>query len=240
MRFERPAAGAHASPRPAWRPHVGRSSRRSARPGIGPDGPPEKRVALECLISAGKSAARKLTNARILLLADATDGNERADEEIVDALGTSPRTIARIRQRFVSEGLQAAIDRSPSRPGPTRSRSRGTSSNLHGLPPLPPPDAMSQHGDGPARGRRAWRLVHRDRGTDTSGSRANPAQATRGGHAPQLLNPCEGWPAERPHRAASPSALAGRPPTAPRDTSDPSGLIRNPTTWLPVDPTVST
>ena len=85
----------------------------------------EKRVALECLISAGKSAARNLTNARILLLADATDGDERADEEIVDALGTSPRTIARARQRFVTEGIPAALDRSPQPPRPDKIKIKG-------------------------------------------------------------------------------------------------------------------
>jgi hypothetical protein len=77
----------------------------------------EERVALEHLVSAGKAAARKLIHARVLLLAD-TRGEDSRDEDIVAALGTSPRTVARVRQQFVTQGLQAAIDRKaqPSRP----------------------------------------------------------------------------------------------------------------------------
>ena len=77
----------------------------------------EERAALEQLVSAGRAAARKLTHARILLLAD-THGGGSHDEDIVLALGTSPRTIARVRQHFVTQGLQVAVDRKsqPSRP----------------------------------------------------------------------------------------------------------------------------
>ncbi len=77
----------------------------------------EERAALEQLVSAGRAAARKLTHARILLLAD-THGGGSHDEDIVVALGTSPRTIARVRQHFVTQGLQVAVDRKsqPSRP----------------------------------------------------------------------------------------------------------------------------
>jgi transposase len=77
----------------------------------------EERAALERLVSAGKAASRKLTHARILLLADAVHGEGHRDEDIVEALGTSPRTIARVRKRFVTEGIEAALD---SKPWPTR------------------------------------------------------------------------------------------------------------------------
>ena len=60
-----------------------------------------ERTALEQLVSVGKSAARKLTHARILLLADsAAEG--LTDLEIQERLGTSVPTIARIRQRCVT------------------------------------------------------------------------------------------------------------------------------------------
>jgi len=77
----------------------------------------EEQVGLQQLVSAGKAAARKLTHARILLLADSCSDN-LADEDIVAALGTSFRTVARVRQRLVTQGLLAAIDRKaqPSRP----------------------------------------------------------------------------------------------------------------------------
>jgi hypothetical protein len=63
---------------------------------------PEEQTELKLLVTAGKAAARKLTHARILLLAD---GEDCLDEEIVSALGTSLRTVERIRKRLVTEGL---------------------------------------------------------------------------------------------------------------------------------------
>lgn len=84
----------------------------------------EEQVALEQLISTGKAAARKLTHARILLLAD-THGENSSDEDIVAALGTSLRTVARIRQHFVTESLQAAIDRKSQPPRPNQIKIKG-------------------------------------------------------------------------------------------------------------------
>ena len=40
----------------------------------------EERAELEQLVSCGKAAARKLTHARILLLADDSCGDERPDD----------------------------------------------------------------------------------------------------------------------------------------------------------------
>jgi hypothetical protein len=78
----------------------------------------DERAALEQLVSRGKAAARKLTHARILLLADDSRGEESADEQIVAALGTSVRTVARVRQQLVTQGLDFALRRrwQPSRP----------------------------------------------------------------------------------------------------------------------------
>lgn len=80
---------------------------------------PEERADLESLVSVGKGAARKLTHARILLLADTASGHNRGDEAIVAALGTSLRTVERVRQRLVTEGLSAALvpRPQPARPG---------------------------------------------------------------------------------------------------------------------------
>ncbi len=85
----------------------------------------EERAALERLVSAGKAAARKLTHARILLLADASDRDERPDAEIVQALGASLRTIARVRQQFVTQGVQTAISRGPQPPRPDKVKIKG-------------------------------------------------------------------------------------------------------------------
>lgn len=84
----------------------------------------EERVGLQHLVSAGKAAARKLTHARILLLAD-TQGENLPDEDIVGALGTSPRTVARVRRCLVTQGLLAALDRKAQPPRPDKVRIRG-------------------------------------------------------------------------------------------------------------------
>ncbi len=67
------------------------------------------------LISSGKAAARKLTHARILLLADAgPEGPASMDEDIEQALGVGASTIHRVRQRFVLENFDAALHPRPS------------------------------------------------------------------------------------------------------------------------------
>ena len=86
---------------------------------------PEERAALEQLVSTGRSASRKLTHARILLLADGVRWEGHSDDEIVTALGTSLRTIARVRKRFVIEGLEAAIDHRPQPARPDKIKIKG-------------------------------------------------------------------------------------------------------------------
>lgn len=74
----------------------------------------EERCDLENVVRKGKAAARKLTHARILLLADESDGrNGRSDEEIAEMLHAGPRTIARVRKRLVTEGVERAIEHRP-------------------------------------------------------------------------------------------------------------------------------
>jgi hypothetical protein len=81
----------------------------------------EERSALGRLASVGKAAARKLAHARILLLADEGPGGpRRSDDEIVEALHVCPSTIARVRKRFVTESVGAAIDHRPQPPRPDK------------------------------------------------------------------------------------------------------------------------
>jgi transposase len=69
----------------------------------------EERGLLRTMVSSGKAAARKLLHARLLLFADeATDGLRRTDQEIAATLGIGLRTVERVRQRFVEEGLESA------------------------------------------------------------------------------------------------------------------------------------
>jgi len=83
---------------------------------------PEERNELKVLVTTGRAAARRLTHARILLLAD---GEDCLDEEIVSALGTSLRTVERVRRRLVTEGLEAALDHKPQPPRPDKIKIRG-------------------------------------------------------------------------------------------------------------------
>ena len=85
----------------------------------------EDRTDLEQLVSCGKAAARKLTHARILLLADDSLGDERSNEQIVAALGTSPRTVSRVRQHLVTQGLDVALLRRQQPPRPDKIKIKG-------------------------------------------------------------------------------------------------------------------
>src|SRR4051794_6495813 len=76
----------------------------------------EEREALGGMISRGKADARKLAHARVLLQADACEGSpDWTDTRIVEAVRVSVRTIERVRQRFVEDGLDAALLPKPSR-----------------------------------------------------------------------------------------------------------------------------
>jgi transposase len=71
---------------------------------------PPERQDLQQMISQGKANARKLAHARILLQADESHrGPRRTDQEIAQALDTTTRTVERVRERFVEQGLEAAL-----------------------------------------------------------------------------------------------------------------------------------
>ena len=75
----------------------------------------EERGGLDRMISRGKADARKRVHARVLLQADAFEGGPGwLDAAISEALRVSVRAIERVRQRFVEDGLQAALLRRPS------------------------------------------------------------------------------------------------------------------------------
>jgi transposase len=86
----------------------------------------EERQQLEKLVSSGTGAARKLTHARILLLADEGDhGPGRTNVAIVAALGVGERTIERVRKRFVTESFEAALVPRPQPPRPDQVKIQG-------------------------------------------------------------------------------------------------------------------
>src|SRR5438270_7515244 len=86
---------------------------------------PEERAELAYLVSVGKAAARKLTHARILLLADTTPGAERSDPVIAEALGVGLCTIGRVRKRLVTEGLPRALSPRPQPARPDKIKIKG-------------------------------------------------------------------------------------------------------------------
>jgi transposase len=72
----------------------------------------EERQALEKLVTTGKAAAYKLNHARVLLKADIHQAKGGwTDRAISDAFDMSVATIERVRQRFVEQGLEAALVR---------------------------------------------------------------------------------------------------------------------------------
>jgi len=76
----------------------------------------DERSRLQQLLNSGTAAARTLTHARILLKADEGPGGPHwGDAAIATAVEVSEPTVARVRTRCVSEGVDAALDRRPPR-----------------------------------------------------------------------------------------------------------------------------
>lgn len=64
-----------------------------------------ERTTLLGLIQKGKTAARKVRRAHVLLLA----AEGKTDRQISEPLHTGTATVERLRKRFVEEGLEAAL-----------------------------------------------------------------------------------------------------------------------------------
>jgi transposase len=76
----------------------------------------DERTLLTDLISAGRAAARAQAHARVLLKADqGPDGPAWIDAEIVAALDVSLRTVERVREAWVTQGLEPALYPRPAR-----------------------------------------------------------------------------------------------------------------------------
>jgi hypothetical protein len=73
----------------------------------------DDRCSLEGMIARGHAPARQLTHARILLKADegenAPGEASWPDVKIAHALEINRSTVSRVRERFVAEGLEAAL-----------------------------------------------------------------------------------------------------------------------------------
>src|SRR5437899_6220032 len=74
----------------------------------------DERERLETLIRKGKSPARRVLKARILLKADVSEaGKGWSDNQIIEALETSPSMVYRVRKQLVEEGFEAVLSRKP-------------------------------------------------------------------------------------------------------------------------------
>lgn len=70
----------------------------------------EEREFLRKITSSGRSAVRKQLHARILLKADVSPGGPGCLDSVIAAgLDIGVRTVERVRERFVEEGLEAAL-----------------------------------------------------------------------------------------------------------------------------------
>lgn len=70
----------------------------------------EERKQLEGVIAKGKAAAYKIKHANILLKVDA-EKERWTDEEIAEAFSVHPKTVVNVRQRFVEQGMEVALNR---------------------------------------------------------------------------------------------------------------------------------
>ena len=105
----------------------------------------DERQQLRDLIAAGQGAAPKLAHARILLKADAAGGPGWTDDRIADALEVSTDTVARVRQRFVEEGTDAALCRKkPAKPSRERTLDGRAEARLIALACSAPPDGRKR------------------------------------------------------------------------------------------------
>lgn len=69
-----------------------------------------ERAQLEDVVSKGKALARKIIHAQILLKVDA-DGPRWTDEQAAEAFGVHTSSVRFVRERFVLEGLESALNR---------------------------------------------------------------------------------------------------------------------------------
>jgi transposase len=100
----------------------------------------EEKAELKSLTKRGKTSARKLNRAHVLLLANQGE----TDKAIAKALGVGTTTVERIRKRFVMEGgLEDALNERP-RPGGERKLKGKQEAYLLALASSDPPEGKKR------------------------------------------------------------------------------------------------
>lgn len=73
-----------------------------------------EREHLEGIIAKGKHSSLQFRNACILLNSNEGEGgNKWTNEQIAEFLRITPKTVERLRQRFVEDGFESCLDRKP-------------------------------------------------------------------------------------------------------------------------------
>jgi transposase len=99
-----------------------------------------ERAELRKLVTTGRVAARKRKPAAILLAAASTSGPAMVDADIRAKYDVGLAAIARVRQRFVEEGREAALSPRPHHNLHTRKVDGAAEAHLIALACSPPPE----------------------------------------------------------------------------------------------------
>jgi transposase len=105
----------------------------------------DERRQLEILTRTGKTAASKFVHARALLLCDAGEhGDPWKVADVAQALGITTRTIEHLKERFVEEGIEAALERKPSTKPPKLTFDGAFDARLTALACSPAPEGRAR------------------------------------------------------------------------------------------------
>jgi transposase len=105
---------------------------------------PEQRATAEGILARGQAAALTARHARILLEVDAAVRRRvRGDQQVAERCGVSPRTVARVRERFARDGFAVAVHGRP-HPGSAPKLSTAQAARLIALACTPPPDGRAR------------------------------------------------------------------------------------------------
>ena len=105
----------------------------------------DERSRLQRMLNCGTAAARTLTHARILLKADERPGGpHERDAAIAAAIAVSEPTVARVRTRCATEGVEAALVHRPPRATTPRTLDGAQEAHLIALACSAPPEGHAR------------------------------------------------------------------------------------------------
>lgn len=107
---------------------------------------PEERTELEMIVAKGKHSARKVVSALVLLNCDESKTQTRVlrDQDVADVLHVSLMKVHRVKQRFVEEGLDVALNGHPGKRVYERKADGDFEAHLVALSCSDPPEGYAQ------------------------------------------------------------------------------------------------